>query len=69
MLANEKHFDDQLKRIGDLYEEGKDCMHELPIGEWHGNEMRHYSRVFEILRELRDIAAVSLKSNHEVKEN
>ena len=26
-------------------------------------------RLFQILRELRDIAAVSLKANHEVKEN
>jgi hypothetical protein len=66
MIAQEKQFDDQLKRIGDLYEEGKDCLHSLSILE---EERDDYSRVFEIVRELRDIAAVSLKANHEIKSN
>lgn len=69
MIVNEQSFDDSLKRIGDLYEEGKDCLNELPIGEWHGNEMKNYLRVFDILREMRDIACVNLKANHEVKDN
>lgn len=66
MLAQETEFDRQLKRIGDLYEEGKDCLNSLQILE---DDRTEWSRVYEIIRELRDIAAVSLKGHHEIKEN
>jgi hypothetical protein len=52
---------DQIKTISDLYEEGKDCLHTLPIGQFHGDEMKAHARAFEVLRELRDIAAVAAK--------
>ena len=61
-------FNERLKRIGELYEEGKDCLFEIPTGQLHGKEMKAYSRLFDILVELRDIAAVSLKANHEIKQ-
>jgi hypothetical protein len=68
MIAQEQEFDDKLKRIGDLYEEGKDCLANImPMTD--RDEVRHHSRVYEILRELRDIAAINLKSNHEIKDN
>jgi hypothetical protein len=69
MIANEKQFDENLKRIGDLYEEGKDCLNNLPIGALHGDEMKSYSRLFEVIREMRDLAAINLKANHEIKDN
>jgi hypothetical protein len=67
MLTNEKKFDETLKRIGDLYEEGKDCLAACrpPFDE----RAAPHSRLYDILRELRDIAAVSLKANHEIKDN
>jgi len=68
MIANEEKFNERLKRIGELYEEGKDCLFEIPTGQLHGKEMKAYSRLFDILVELRDIAAVSLKANHEIKQ-
>lgn len=67
--ANERTFDENLKRIGDLYEEGKDCLSDLPIGSYHGGEMKSHSRLYEILAELRTLAAVNLKANHEIKDN
>lgn len=69
MITNEKEFDARLNRIGDLYEQGKDYLHELPIGSFHGAEMTAYNSLFDILRELRDIAATGLKANHEIKDN
>jgi hypothetical protein len=65
-FSNEKTFDARLKEIGDLYEEGKDCLNGLSILE---EERTEWSRLFEIIRELRDIAAVNLKANHEIKSN
>ena len=62
----ENRFDETLKRIGELYEEGKDCLNSLGILE---EDRREWSRVYEILREMRDLAAVSLKANHEIKDN
>lgn len=52
---------DKIKTIGDLYEEGKDCLHTLPIGQFHGDEMKAHARAFDVLRELRDIAATASK--------
>jgi len=64
--ANEKTFDANLQRLGDLYEEGKDCLNGLGILE---EDREDWSRVFDILREMRDIAVLSLKANHEIKPN
>lgn len=57
---------DRLKELGDLYEEGKDCLNSLGILE---EDRAEWSRVYEILREMRDISAVQLKANHEIKDN
>jgi hypothetical protein len=67
MLANEKEFDKNLEQIGKLYEEGKDCLSSLMIH--HPPDIRSQSRLYEILREMRDISAVQLKANHEIKDN
>jgi hypothetical protein len=65
-FSSEKTFGARLKEIGDLYEEGKDCLNGLSILE---EERTEWSRLFEIIREMRDIAAVNLKANHEIKSN
>jgi hypothetical protein len=65
-FTNEKEFDEGLKNIGSLYEEGKDCLHCLSILE---EEREDYDRVFEILREFRDIAAMQLKAAHKITDN
>lgn len=68
-FANEKTFDEGLKKIGDLYEEGKDCLNNLPYAVFNSDERKSYSSLFEILSELRTLAAVNLKANHEIKDN
>ena len=70
MLPNEKQFDEQLSRLGELYEEGKDCLSNLPIAIMTESfETAAYWRLREILTELRDIAAVNLKIVHQIKDN
>lgn len=65
-ISNSQEFDDNLKKLGDLYEEGKDCLHKITIPgipvEWH-------SRLFEILQEMRDLAAVQMQHKHWLGEN
>lgn len=69
MLANEKQFDENLKRIGELYEKGKDNLNCLPRHLFSEDERADHSQLFDILREMRDIAAINLKANHKVTDN
>lgn len=59
-----QEFDSKLKELGDLYEEGKDCLFNLSVLEI---EVSYRDRLFEIIRDMRDLAAVALKSNYESK--
>jgi len=67
MLINEKQFDKNLNRIGELYEHGKDLLHGLLLLE--PSDQKSRSEIYEVLREMRDLAAVNLKRNHEIKDN
>lgn len=66
MLANEKEFDRRLERIGELYERGKDELNNISFGLLPADEQKSHARMFGILSELRDIAAMGLKANHEI---
>lgn len=59
---------DQIKTIGDLYEEGKDCLHTMPIGQFKVDEMKAHNRAFDVIRELRDIAATGAKRIEELEQ-
>lgn len=67
MLANEKQFSETLTKIGDLYEEGKDCLFAMSSPEVMND--KNYNRLFAILAQMRDLAAVALKANHKVSDN
>lgn len=71
MYINEKEFDESLKKLGDLYEEGKDCLNSLPIarGLIMDDEKDYEARLFEILREMRDLSAITMKKLHWQPEN
>lgn len=68
-FANEKTFDEALKQIGDLYEDGKNCLNDLPFWNFNGGETQSYNKLFRIISDLRTLAAVNLKANHEIKDN
>lgn len=61
MLANEKEFDKVLEKIG------KGCL--TQIISYDADAVKSKNRIYEILREMRDIAAVKLKAGHEIKNN
>ena len=63
MIVNEKEFDESLKKLGDLYEEGKDCLHSLSILE-DQEERINYFRVFDILKEMRDLSVINMQKLH-----
>lgn len=67
MKANEQEFNDRLQKLGDLYEEGKDQLQKLYSAD-HA-DIKPWERLFDILREMRDIAAVQLQKNHFINEN
>lgn len=64
MLSNEKEFDDKLKEIGSLYEEGKDCLNRIDL--WGDQD---HKRLYEILERLRTLAATQLVGTHKVNDN
>lgn len=59
MIDNEKYVD--LTKFEELYEEGKKCLANCmpPFDE----RAQYHSRLYEILQELRDIAALYQKMN------
>lgn len=59
-------FDESLNKLGNLYEEGKICLHKIGPPDLNNED---YWRLFEILRELRDIAAVQMQNIHWKNEN
>lgn len=65
--VQESDFDARLKRIGDLYESGKDCVNSIICYDEDSREAK--SKLLDILRDLRDISATSLKANYQVKDN
>lgn len=68
MNANEKEFEKKLKLLDDLYEEGKDCLNHVsvPFGDCNQKKLL---RAFEILFEMRNIAATQMKAIHDVPQN
>lgn len=67
-LVNEAEFDSDLKQLGDLYEEGKDCVNYF-YADLSIESQEKASRLFEILRQMRDIAAVQMKVKHITNDN
>lgn len=63
-IMTPQEFDSRLKELGGLYKEGKDCLFNLSVLE---SETKYRSRLFEIIRDMRDLAAVALKSDCESK--
>lgn len=68
MIINESSFDNRLSRISYLYEAAKDKINNV-ICAVHGEDQQDLIQALNILREMRDIAAVNLKANHEIKDN
>lgn len=68
--ANNKEFNERIEKVGKLYEEGKECLFTIePVYEPTQSEKHAYSRLFEILKQLRDIACTQIQDTHKLHEN
>lgn len=68
-ISNQQEFNDNLKKLGDLYEEGKKLSSFLlPIPATH-SDMKAWDRLREILKDMRDLAAIQMQRNHFIDEN
>jgi hypothetical protein len=72
MIANEKEFDESLQKLGELYEEGKQHLYHLQNGSQimtQSEEDEHFDRLYSIIREMRDLGAVTMQKLHWKIEN
>lgn len=60
---NQNDFEGKLDRLGDLYEEGKDCLSQI------FSPAKEHARLYEILREMRDMAAGQMQTIHWKSDN
>lgn len=69
MKANNTEFEENLKKLGDLYERGKDlCNSLLPVPSTK-QDMDYWNELRNVLREMRDLAAVQMRHKHDIVEN
>jgi len=68
-ISNEQEFKDNLKKLGELYEEGKKLATALLPAPASETDMENWDRLRTVLREMRDLAAVQMQHKHWVNEN
>ncbi len=70
-FSQEKDFDTQLEEISNLYEGGKEAItaiqYRITVNAAEREAM--FTRLYDTLSKLRDIAAVGLKVKHNISEN
>lgn len=68
-ISNEKEFEENLKKLGQLYEEGKDLIALILPVNATANDLHHAARFREVLKEMRDLAAVQMQHKHFINES
>ncbi len=64
-IANENDFDAHLKKLGELYEGGKDIVNRY----WQEMTNDDYANLIRTLQEMRDMCAVQLQQKHWIDPN
>jgi len=68
-ISNEEEFEQNLKILGDLYEEGKTLTTALLPIPATPKDMANWDRLRAILQQMRDLAAVQMQHKHWLNEN
>lgn len=68
-ISNEKEFQENLKKLSDLYETGKALTTKLLPLHSTKEDLQTLDELRFVLREMRDLAAVQMQRNHFVDEN
>ncbi|MEJ7647399.1 MAG: hypothetical protein WKF87_22590 [Chryseolinea sp.] len=69
MNSQEEDFQKRLDQIGQAYEDGKDAINSLMYRITGTNPGPAFEEALDCIRELRDIAAISVKAGHKIQEN
>jgi hypothetical protein len=68
-VSNSQEFNDNLKKLGELYERGKDLTTELlPVGATQ-EQWQAYHALRGILQEMTALAATQMQHKHWINEN
>lgn len=65
VIKKTDEFNQAIDKLGSLYEGGKDCLNKLYILH---DEMPIKDRLYVILQDMRDIAAIALKATYSNKD-
>lgn len=68
-IANKEEFEDNLKKLGELYEEGKALSTALLPVPASKKDMDNWDRLRSVLQQMRDLAAVQMQHKHWLNEN
>lgn len=69
-ISNSQEFDDNLKKLGELYEKGKDLTTALlPKGRVTDEQWSAFHKLRGILQEMVSLAAVQMQHKHWINEN
>ena len=63
-ISNEEEFEQNLKKLGDLYEEGKKLATALLPVPASQKDMEYWDRLRSVLQQMRDLAAVQMQHKH-----
>ena len=68
-ISNKDEFEDNLKKLGELYEEGKTLATALLPAPSTKKDMENWDRLRQVLQQMRDLAAVQLQHKHWINDN
>lgn len=68
-ISNKEEFEQNLKKLGDLYEEGKTLTTALLPLNATAKDMANWDRLRAVLSQMRDLAAVQMQHKHWINEN
>lgn len=69
---DEKGFNEALEQLGDLYESSKQHLFHLQNGRQimtQEEKDNHFSELYWIIRQMRDLAAVTMQKLHAINNN
>lgn len=68
-IANKQEFEDNLNKLGELYERGKDLTTQLLPAPATQEQWQAYHALRGILQEIMSLAAVQMQHKHWINEN
>lgn len=68
-ISNEDEFEQNIKILSDLYEEGKDLIALILPVNANIADLRNAARARDVLKKMRDLTAVQMQHKHFINEN